>query len=520
MEASAVHREPYKIGGLSSSSSLYFIANHFDQALIVFPSNFSLSLEDCQKALSHFLLQKSKESELYIFPELDPTYSSVGGSPEKSFRRIETQLAISQTKKTSRFILTTGLALSQKVLTPEELHRSIFSVKKGDWIDRDQLVLRLRQLGYRRDEIAEDAGFYSVRGHLIDVYPMGIDHPLRLEFFGDEIVSIRHFDPESQRSLQERESFDFLPLRELIPTEKNMERARRSLKDLGDSNGIPREVRDDLLWQIEHQKDLFEFRWVLPAFSQNLVSFETYLPKKIPVILVDVEKIELEIESDLRATQEEFRDFKKLAYSPEHLRTHPEIFSENSHRLWSHIASQGINYQSLGFEDLRHRLSRAKNYSPLIEILQEARKNASSVHLVFRNEKRRKNLVELLGSELHDCLIEEGEAFPGFQSTSLRQTVITERDLYGFKKKKSRSASQVNAAQFLREFGDLKELDYVVHEDHGLGRYQGLVKLHVGKVENEFILIEYAEADKLYCRSTRSIKSHAMSVVRAIHTRD
>lgn len=500
-EASAQSTSFYRIGGLSGTSPLSFIARHFDRALIVFPSQYPISLEDSQRALKFFLDLESKQASSYKFPEIASIYSNVSADPEVAFERIKTQYSLAKNSSKNLFVLSNSIALSQKALHPKELLSSVFEIKKGDWIDRDEFVSQLLRLGYRRDELAEDQGFMSIRGHLVDVFPMGEENPFRIEFFGDEIVSIRSFDPETQRSLNDIEKILLLPLRELMRSSKNHESARARLKEIGDAKRIDRETRDKILFQLENNKELFEYRHLLPAFAEReLVSPLEYLPKDIPIILVDYEKIKKELDESLRTEEEEYQEFQNLAYPVDKLRSSVSgILSEESHRIWSQIHPQATNYQSFGFEDLRHRLSRAKSFSPLRQIISESREANCKTLIVFRNERKLQSLKESLSDISNEVFWKISDSFPGFYSKTLGLSIITERDIFGpTRKRAGLKGSQISAARFLREFSDLQSGDFIVHEDHGIGRYRGLIKLRVGKVESEFLFIEYADQDKLY----------------------
>src|SRR5690606_5021467 len=139
------------------------------------------------------------------------------------------------------YVVTNPVAISQKTLSASRLSSAKIDLTKSAWYERDQLIAHLQAIGYVKNDLAEDVGFFSVRGHLVDVFSTLDDLPLRIEFFGDEILSLRRFDPQTQRSEAELQSISIFPARELLLFQKDLPEFRRKLKDLGDQKGVSRE---------------------------------------------------------------------------------------------------------------------------------------------------------------------------------------------------------------------------------------------------------------------------------------
>jgi transcription-repair coupling factor (superfamily II helicase) len=488
-----------RIGGLEGSTLSYFISRHYDRALLVYP--LSANLEEESRSLEFFSRQKNLGA-CARFPAFENAYDAAREDPRTVYQRLQTQLHLSSSgSQRPAFVLTNLVALSQKTISSQLLHSACISFEKGAFFDRDDLILRLQAAGYIRDELAQDHGTFSVRGLLIDVFPPFDEQPLRLEFFGDEIISIRRFDPESQRSLIELNSYTLPPCRELILSADRISSFRKNLKDFGDSKNIAREDREAVLLQLENHRELVESRTLLPALGERLVDLWDYLPKDWPIVWINRKQADEEASRFWLREDSQFAQLQHLAYGPESLRSDHAPTNRVESELSTLIdASAEINYQSEALSTLRSRILGSKSLQPLIDTIHSNIEKQFEVHLVLNNMKRRESLLESLSLSSDSSLIQwhQGPLFSGFSSGTLRSCYITERDIFGARSSPKTVGKRVEAKDYLREFSDLVDGDYVVHEEHGLGRFKGLITLELHSVTSEFALIEYADADKLY----------------------
>ncbi len=481
----------HQMNGLLGSSYLYFISKHFRRGLISLPLNEDLEVaKDC---LRYF----SKSESIYTFPAFERGYEPVREEPEISVKRIETQMELARNSGKDIFILSHFEALSQKVTSPKEILQGLLELKRGGFIEREELIQKLRERGYRQDDLAEDQGFFSIRGHLVDIFSPHETLPHRIEFFGDEIVSIRTFHPETQRSLTELEHLAILPCREILISKEKMKLAKERLKNLGDERGISREDREKVLEDLENQRDVLETHWLLPAFSNSLVSLIDYLPEDFPRIYVD-ESISL---ADARKNHErdhqDYESCNRLAFGPSLLLDDPEkLLSYPHHSIQRLVGGAGLTYHVETFDLLRPRLLKAKSFAPLIDLILDLQEKIIPVTLVLQGPKRKEALAEALSDRV-SVEWTSGPPFDGFQSSTFHHAWITEKDIFGVRRKRS-ALSKNTTEEFLRQFSDLKDGDYVIHEDHGIGKFRGLRKLHIHGVTSELLLLEYAGADKLY----------------------
>lgn len=482
------------VNGLAGSSAAYFIAKHFEQAHIVLP-HFRAS-EDFLEALRYFL---PSEKPLLIFPEHEQFYQLTREDPQVNFDRIATLAFLANRARRPFFLVSSVLSLAQKTSSPERIRKKSLYVMKSAEFDRDEFVRQLKALGYVQDDFVQDKGFFSVRGFLVDLFSPFLDQAFRIEFFGDEITSIRRFDPDTQRSLEEVQELEILPCREFVLFENEFAQARKALKDLGDELKISREEREQVWTQIENFRDVMGMRWLLPAADPELCSLGECLPSTLPTVFVDPEVSRRELELVSSQDEEDFQKIQTLAFPPSRLKADPRLNFEDPQvsRVDRLLSSHGITYKVGEFSDLRPRLLRARNFQPLLEEIEALLKQKLSVEIVMRNPKRTESLMESLEAVASQIEWTTGQLFSGFQSQTLGKAFITEKDIFGVRRRHQKSR-QVEAADFLREFSDIKDGDFIVHEEHGLGLFRGLVSLQIGQVQSEFALIEYADEDKLY----------------------
>ncbi|PIR23860.1 MAG: transcription-repair coupling factor [Deltaproteobacteria bacterium CG11_big_fil_rev_8_21_14_0_20_45_16] len=480
------------INGLSGSSALYYVSQHFQQALIIQPSR--LQLNDASRALKFF----SKNPQVLSFPEYSPGYDLMREDSQCVYDRLNCLYQCSRLRK-NYFVISNTLALSQKTLAPKDLQKAELDLKKTELIDRDEVIRKLKSLGYLQDDIVQDKGFFSVRGHLLDVLSPYLKSGFRIEFFGDEIVSLREFDPENQRSLRELDEISIRACHELYLSDAALEIGKKKLKELGDSRQISREDREHVIWQLENQRDSLLARWLLPAFHDPLGQFFDYLPEEFPIIIINPQACEEEYFSCLKLETNQYESLDRLAYSPKDLRADlVPWLSKATCKIESELSSRGISYNSLEFENLRQSLSKSKSFEPLKRIIEDLTEKSIKTSIVFQSPKKMHSLRQSLEEISNRVEWDEANSFSGFYSTSFQRAFITEKDIFGIRQKAKSIFDQSNAEDFFKEFSDLKEGDYIVHDQHGVGIYRGLQTLEIGDRTSEFVQIEYADQDKLY----------------------
>ena len=375
-------------------------------------------------------------------------------------------------------VITTIGALMDGVRPPLKIDEEVFSVRTGETSDLEELVQRLSAMGYDREVQIEGPGQFAVRGGIVDIFPLTEEMPVRIEFWDDEIDSIRTFDAQTQRSIENREEITVYPARD----------------------------------EADEQEEVSFLRYFRPE--------ETLLFLDEPARLYERGEV---IEEEVRQARERREEEEKLPEGEKDIRIFPV----------HEIAGLINQYHSIGFTALEGKVKEflvrdvysilAKNVNPynssfevLTRDLKRLKRNGYRVILLSGSRTRARRLAEdLRDYDLNsfydedperlvkpgEILVSYGHVAVGYEYPMLKFTVISETDIFGKKKKKKRR--RIYEGEKIQSFTDLKPGDYVVHENHGLGIYQGIEKIEIDRIEKDYMKISYAGGGNLYIPATQ-----------------
>ncbi|WP_210436401.1 transcription-repair coupling factor [Dickeya zeae] len=408
--------------------------------------------------------------------------------------------------------------LMQKVCPHAFLHGHALMLKKGQRLSRDRLRSQLEQAGYRSVDQVMEHGEFATRGALLDLFPMGSEEPFRIDFFDDEIDSLRLFDADTQRTLNEVEQIHLLPARE-FPTDKNAielfrSQWREQFEVRRDAEHIYQQVsKGTLPAGIEYWQPLF--------FDQPLPALFSYLPAG--TLLVNTGDIQQGAErfwQDVQQRHDSRRvDPMRPLLSPDALWLPVDaLFAElkqfprvqlRSDTLPDKAANLNLGYQSLPDLAVQHQ-----NKSPLDALRRFVEQFNGQVVFSVESEGRRETLQELLSriklsptpvkrlEQLTSpgCYLMIGASEHGFIDTLRQRALICESDLLGERVSRRRQDSRrtINTDTLIRNLAELRPGQPVVHLEHGVGRYAGLTTLEAGGIKAEYLILHYAGEDKLY----------------------
>ncbi|HDR1435698.1 TPA: transcription-repair coupling factor [Pasteurella multocida] len=408
--------------------------------------------------------------------------------------------------------------LMQRLCPPTFLHHNLLLVKKGDRLQINKLRLQLESAGYRAVEQVLEHGEYAVRGALLDLFPMGSAVPFRLDFFDDEIDSIRTFDVDTQRTLEEIQAINLLPAHEFPTDEKGIEFFRTQFRE---TFGEIRRDPEHIYQQVSKGTLISGIEYWQPLFFEQMASLFDYLPKN--TLWLDVGDIQ---EQGTRFYQDAEQRYESRKVDPMRPLLPPD-------RLWLRL--EEINrilkqYPRISFKlDKVRSSARQKNLAvqplptlaiqsqhkePLQQLRQFSEQFKGKIVFSVESEGRRETLLDLLSplkikpqkltalsniSEKFNVLIsglENGFIIDKDQPVA----VMTETELLGERvQQRSRDKRKsVNPDTLIRNLAELKIGQPVVHLDHGVGRYAGLVTLENGGITAEYLLLNYANESKLY----------------------
>ena len=394
-----------------------------------------------------------------------------------------------------------------------------FDLKVGQRLDLDAERRRLESAGYRNVPQVMDPGDFAVRGGLLDVFPMGADEPLRIELLDEDIDSIRAFDPESQRSLDKVDAVHMLPGREVPMDEASIARVLATLRERFDVDTR----RSSLYQDLKSGLAPAGVEYYLPLFFERTATLFDYLPDgSLPVVCTGAYEASVAFWAQTADRYEQRRhDVERPLLPPSALYLSPELLRERLNdapriEVWAADHARIADAHALGDQPLPP-LPVAARDAPAGEALKSFLGHYPGRVLIAADSPgRREALLEVLqAAELKPPVVADLPGFladdarfaiavapleDGFALHDPRIAVLTERQLFperaGSTRRTRRAGREPEA--IIRDLGELTEGAPIVHEDHGVGRYRGLIAMDVGGMPGEFLEIEYAKGDRLY----------------------
>jgi transcription-repair coupling factor (superfamily II helicase) len=431
--------------------------------------------------------------------------------------------------------------LLRKVLPPKVMGELSERLVVGQDFDRDELARKLANMGYQSSPLVEDLGTFSVRGGLVDVFSPLYEKPVRIEFFGDTIESIRAFDPETQRTVDSLKEIILLPAREVIFSEQTRVNAEAAARSVADRINLPTTKLRERLDAIREGLPGFGLEALLPGFFEGgLGTVFDYLTRwhAEPLFYLDdplgLERVAGELWKEVERSAEASDARQDLAYPPgEHFLTHEQA----EEKLAAFRVMEGgglsltqgeapVHFPFGTTQDVREAIlahhGEEGALTPLIERLQRWRDTRIACAVACGTLSQADKLKRLLldrnvmvrvhteplveASKLYEPSVHAhlftGEVSHGFVDGAGGLAVLSDEEIFGARsRRRVRRSKSLDA--FASGFKDLKEGDIIVHTDFGLGRYAGLTKMQVNGVPGDFLVLEYAGRDKIYLPVSR-----------------
>jgi transcription-repair coupling factor (superfamily II helicase) len=472
------------------------------------------------------------ELDVIEFPAWDCLpYDRASPALSISARRLSALHRLQTPPKSPQLLVTTINAVLQRVLTPFRIRESVRLLKPGMEIGRESLIGLLQRQGYSRTDTVADAGEYAVRGSIFDIFPSGLEQGLRLDFFGDELETLRLFDPNTQRSTGTIDEHLLLPASEALIDDASVKRFRTRYRELFGANA----TGDPLYQAITDGRRLAGMEHWLPLFEDKLVTLFDHLGKD-DVAVIDT--------GALGAADERVKDIADYftarsdtsGKAPGSYRPLPtnalylgreeldgQLAGWPVHRadIFAQPESERvIDFGFTGSRDFSAERARSSGgsgesaYEAAARHLQAVAKSGRKAIIAAYSRGSRARIVSILGEAAapeprlaetwQEALGTAAKGVPaalilplesGFSNAGME--LITEQDILGdrlVRRKKRRK----DADAFLAELSALTPGDLVVHMDHGIGRYAGLQSIPVGESPHDCVMLEYAGGDKLY----------------------
>jgi len=512
------------VTGLSGAAKATIIAEKYlnsTQQLLVVTNN----LYQAEK-LESDLLQFIDEQDIYKYPMQDiMTEEFSTQSPQFMSERVRTLTALAQEERGLFIVPLNGL---KKWLTPVEIWQSHqLTLSVGDDIDIDDFLKKLINMGYRRESVVSHIGEFSLRGGIVDIYPL-IGNPVRIELFDTEIDSIRDFDVETQRSEGNVDQVNVTTASDYIITDEVLKHTKQKLKEAYEYTRpkIEKSVRNDLKETYESFQ-LFESEMFDHQVIRRLVAFMYEQPATIidyfkddVIIAVDEYNRIKETETSLITEADEF--MQNLIESGKGFIDQSFLQYDGFENL---IKPYPVTYFTLFTATMPVQLSEIIKFSckPVQQFygqydimrseFQRFIQNDYTVVVLAETEVKKERIQSML-NEMHiptfidtpmhrnnggSAIITEGSLSEGFELPYMQLVVVTERELFKSKqKKKPKQQKTLTNAEKIKSYQDLKTGDYIVHVHHGVGRYLGVETLEVSGVHKDYIKLQYKGTDQLF----------------------
>lgn len=524
-KTSAAPKDHQHWGQLQGSSRALAVARASQQANkpVVLVTADTPSAMKLEKEISYFLAPNS-DTQVTLFPDWETLpYDTFSPHQDIISQRLETLFRLTQ-NPTGIFIVPAN-TLMQRLSPVEYIGQHLLLLNQGQSLDRDQFRRQLEQAGYLHVSQVMTHSEFSIRGSIIDLYPMGSKHPYRIDLFDDEVDSIRVFDPDTQRSSDKVDAIRMLPAKE-FPTDKPaLTLFRQQFLERFDATNSD----ESIFSQVSRGTMPSGIEYYLPLFfSQTASLFDYFHPDTLVMLHGDVKDASEFFWADLNERYEQYRynKHRPLLTPNELFLPVNELFSLL--KQWPRVSMSTQPFESsagkhnLHCEKLDPIALNPQKKAPaeaLLTALEHAQLNGAKVLFCAESQGRRENLLGVLGkykvkpvefSDFNQFLIshEPIGVTVGLVEHSFRWKnadgdllFITETELLGHKISQRRLRKQQKATDenaIIRNLAELSVGQPVVHLAHGVGRYIGLQTLDAGGIATEYLCIEYAKQSKLY----------------------
>lgn len=517
------------VTGLNGSAETLFIASllHEQQRSLVYVTDTLYHASQLVDDLANLL----DDDELFDFPVEELLAAEVAtSSPEYRSARIDALRALQSDRPV--VVVTSLSGLRRFLPTPANFAAARFTVSVGDEFDLEALQQKLFAMGYAHQKLVAAPGDFAVRGSIIDIYPLAADYPIRIDFFDTEVDSLRYFDPATQRSIDNGQTVEVLPATDFILTADERATGATALRttlqaqaaDLAaeDATTLTNQVQPliDGLQKGSVDPQLLEFAdYLFPEHHQVL----DYLPDDGVVLfgdyvrLQDAERQLLEDEANWATDKlAHHQIFTQQTFGGE---LRPIVRADKHAQIMLALFQKGMG--SLRFQAMTNMTTRAMQQFfgqlPVMKTeIDRWHKQQQTVVLLVQDEERLAKIEQTLDDfEIQAVLTKSANLQPaltqlvperlqtGFELPEASLVVITEAEMFQkVTKKRPRRQTMANAER-LKSYTDLKPGDYVVHVNHGIGKFIGMQTLTVDGVHQDYMTIDYQDNAQLFIPVTQ-----------------
>ena len=465
----------------------------------------------------------AEQVQLFPVEELVATEIATS-SPDFQSQRVRALTALSQHK--AKVVVTSASGLRRRLVPVKMWNQNQLTFKVGAELDLEKISHQLVQMGYQRQKLVDRTGDFAIRGSIIDIYSLNHELPVRIDLFDTEIDSIRFFEIGNQRSLENVDEISVMPATDMLQSPQIFTDGIRRLQDL--EAQVEPALKDDQADELRRQLDAVTTMWkdqeLLKEhriFTQILypeaISLLDYLEDGI-LVVDDYAKI-LEHADEIEQNEQVWLDEKEelkpvLDQLQLGFKVRKLVREAKMPTLFMSLFKKGIGrLKFASLTDLKVRpVQQFFSQMPLLQT--EARrwnKQNQTVVLMIQDAERLTKISQTLDDfEIPNIMtqpenlqrgilqIVRGSLQSGFEVPSAKLVVLTETELFAKATKKRAKRLTMENAERLKSYADLKEGDFVVHVDHGVGRYLGIKTMEVDGKHQDYLTLEYQKGAKLY----------------------
>ncbi len=514
------------VAGLAGSARMLLMASLYHETkrpqLII-----THNLYQAQK-LYEDMCELVSQDEVYLYPVNELISSEIAiASPELRGQRME---ALNYWMKNKNGIVIAPISGVRRYLPPKSIwQKSQISFAIGDDIPLEETLATFVAMGYERVPMVSSPGEFSVRGGIIDIYPLTENSPIRIELFDTEVDSIRFFDIESQRSANKTDRITIGPADEVVLFPENYQRGaerlqkelQASLKKVKDQK-VKEAMHENITYEIDQLKSEQNFQGVIKYmdyYYDQPASLLDYLPEDGLVVFDEVSRIQ-EMSSDLDKEEAEWQtallNQGEIVSSVSLSRSYDTLFAKPVHStiylsiFLRHVAYTNpqniINVSSKAMQNFHGQMK------VLTSEIERWKKSGIAIVFLAATEERRKRLERVLEDyEINAMMVEQdtpishqqpqiliGSLNGGFELPMQKLAVLTEAEVFTKQSKKPRRSQKMSNAERIKSYSELKVGDYIVHVNHGIGKYLGIRTLEVSGIHKDYLYVSYAGNDNLY----------------------
>lgn len=515
---------PVFLHGLTDQSKAHIFSTIFkytDKTIVIICENEKKAQVMCED------INSIVEDKCMYFPSTEINYYNIKNL-EKNNQILRLEV-LSRIIGNDNFIITTSLDALRNKLTPRKIfEEKSFKIDIDNEIDIKEIKNSFIELNYDFTKLVESKGEFSIRGSIIDFWPIEYENPIRIELFDTEIDSIRFFDKDSQRSLENIDEILVRPTKELIyeksDYEKSIKLIDKDINSLSDNLGMSK-LKDKYSQIVSYLKDSLYISnddLISPYRADNFDDFFDYIKKDSIFVFEDLnrsidnfndimDKFNLDLANQMD-NGEVFSTFKNIKINIDeiykHIKSYPIINSASLLKNNNFIrAKKIIELKSIEQENFN------KNISNFVDNIKTLIKNNEKAYIFASDKKSLENIKEIfdeneivnysldfdIEDDKNNVYLSDKSLSRGYIFTNYRINTYTHRDIFGKEKHKNKKRkNKALGARDIINYSDIEIDDYVVHENNGIGIYKGISQIEVNNTKKDYFVIEYQGNDKVF----------------------